>query len=111
MLYTRKEQNVVGQLYIRNKQTIHKDQICGYQRKIEEREDRMKAVKRYKLTVIRYISTRGVTNNLIKIINNALCYILEKELATHSSSLAWRIPGMEEPGGLLSMGLHRVRHN
>ena len=32
---------------------------------------------------------------------------LEKEMATHSSILAWRIPGTEEPGGLLSMGLHR----
>ena len=32
-------------------------------------------------------------------------------MATHSSILAWRIPGMEEPGGLLSMGLHRVRHD
>ena len=31
---------------------------------------------------------------------------LEKEMATHSSVLAWRIPGMGEPGGLLSMGLH-----
>ena len=31
-------------------------------------------------------------------------------MATHSSVLAWRIPGMGEPGGLLSMGLHRVRH-
>ena len=36
---------------------------------------------------------------------------LEKEMATHSSILAWRIPGMEEPGGLPSMGSHRVRHN
>ena len=33
---------------------------------------------------------------------------LEKEMATHSSVLAWRIPGMEEPGGLPSMGSHRV---
>ena len=33
---------------------------------------------------------------------------LEKEMAPHSSVLAWRIPGMGEPGGLLSMGLHRV---
>ena len=32
-------------------------------------------------------------------------------MATHSSVLAWRIPGMEEPGGLPSMGLHRVRHD
>ena len=36
---------------------------------------------------------------------------LEKEMATHSSVLAWRIPGMGEPGGLLSMGSHRVRHD
>ena len=33
---------------------------------------------------------------------------LEKEMATHSSVLAWRFPGTEEPGGLLSMGSHRV---
>ena len=37
--------------------------------------------------------------------------ILEKEMATHSSVFAWRIPGMREPGGLPSMGLHRVGHN
>ena len=36
---------------------------------------------------------------------------LEKEMATHSSVLAWRIPGMGKPGWLLSMGLHRVRHD
>ena len=34
---------------------------------------------------------------------------LEKEMATHSSVLAWRIPGTAEPGGLPSMGLRRVR--
>ena len=38
-------------------------------------------------------------------------HALEKEMATHSSVLAWRIPGMGEPGGRLSMGSHRVRHN
>ena len=36
---------------------------------------------------------------------------LEKEMATHSSVLAWRIPGMGEPGGLPSMGLHRIGHD
>ena len=36
---------------------------------------------------------------------------LEKEMATHSSILAWRIPGTEEPGGLRSMGLQRVGHD
>ena len=38
-------------------------------------------------------------------------HALEKEMATHSSVLAWRIPGMGEPGGLLSMGLYRVGHD
>ena len=38
-------------------------------------------------------------------------HALEKEMATHSSVLALRIPGMGEPGGLLSVGLHRVGHN
>ena len=35
-------------------------------------------------------------------------HALEKEMATHSSVLAWRIPGAGEPGGLPSLGLHRV---
>ena len=38
-------------------------------------------------------------------------HALEKEMATHSSVLAWRIPGMGEPSGLPSMGLHRVGHD
>ena len=38
-------------------------------------------------------------------------FLMEKEMATHSSILAWRIPGTEEPDGLLSMGLHRVGHD
>ena len=38
-------------------------------------------------------------------------HALEKEMAIHSSVLAWRIPRMEESGGLLFMGLHRVRHD
>jgi len=40
----------------------------------------------------------------------SLC-ALEKEVATHSSVLVWRIPGTGEPGGLLSMGSHRVGHD
>ena len=36
---------------------------------------------------------------------------LEKEMATHSSTLAWRIPWTKDPGRLQSMGLQRVRHN
>ena len=42
---------------------------------------------------------------------NNLRYAVEKEKATHSSVLAWRILGMGEPGGLPSVGLHRVGHD
>ena len=38
-------------------------------------------------------------------------HALEEEMATHSSILAWRIPEMGEPGGLPSVGSHRVGHN
>ena len=38
-------------------------------------------------------------------------HALEKEMATHSSTLAWKIPWMEEPGGLQSMGSRRVGHD
>ena len=38
-------------------------------------------------------------------------HALEEEMATHSSVLAWRTPGTGEPGGLPSMGSHRVGHN
>ena len=38
-------------------------------------------------------------------------HALEKEMVTHSSVLAWRIPGTEEPGELPSMGSHRVEHD
>ena len=43
--------------------------------------------------------------------NLACMHAFEKEMATHSSILAWRIPETEEPGGLPSMGLHRVGHD
>ena len=38
-------------------------------------------------------------------------HALEKEMTTHSTVLAWRIPGKGKPGGLLSMGSHRVGHD
>ena len=38
-------------------------------------------------------------------------HALEREMATHSTTLAWKIQWMEEPGGLPSMGLHRVGHD
>ena len=45
------------------------------------------------------------------VIGESLNLSKEKEMATHSSVLAWRIPGTEEPGGLPSMGSHRVGHD
>ena len=41
----------------------------------------------------------------------AVAVVVEKAIAPHSSTLAWRIPGTGEPGGLPSMGSHRVGHN
>ena len=49
--------------------------------------------------------------NIVSIIVQDWFSDLEKATATHSSILAWRIPGTEEPGGLLSMGSHRVGHD
>ena len=39
------------------------------------------------------------------------CILVEKAMATHSSTLAWKIPWMEEPGGLQSIGLQRLGHD
>ena len=47
----------------------------------------------------------------LKHLSSSRSKVLEKEMATHSSVLAWRIPGMGKPGGLRSVGSHRVRHN
>ena len=56
----------------------------------------------------------GVTMSQIRLSDFTFTYhfhALEKEMATHFSVLAWRIPGMGEPGGLQSMGSLRVRHD
>ena len=58
--------------------------------------------------VERAMKTRlGLSLKIVVFINA----FLEKEMATHSSVLAWRIPGTEDPGGLPSMGSHRVGHD
>ena len=56
-------------------------------------------------------AVHGVTEGRTRLSNFTFTFhfhALEKEMATHSSVFAWRIPGMGEPGGLLSMELHRV---
>ena len=60
------------------------------------------------------MSVHGVTKSWIRLSNFTFTFhfhSLETEMAAHSSVLAWRIPGMVEPGGLLSMGSHRVRND
>ena len=53
----------------------------------------------------------GVTQSRTRLSDLACMHALEKEMATHCSILAWRIPGTEEPGGLPSMGSHIVGHD
>ena len=60
-----------------------------------------------------WAAVHGVTKSQTRLSDFTFTFpfhALEKEMATHSSVLAWRIPGMAEPGGLLSVGSHRVGH-
>ena len=60
-----------------------------------------------------WATVHGVAKSLIRLSDLTFTFhfhALEKEMATHSSVLAWRIPGMAEPAGLPSMGSHRVGH-
>ena len=60
-----------------------------------------------------WAAVHGVTNSQTRLSDFTFTFhlhALEKEMATHSSVLAWRILGTGEPGGLTSMGSHRVRH-
>ena len=61
-----------------------------------------------------WAAAHGVTKSQTRLSNFTFTFhfhTLEKEMATSSSILAWRIPGMVEPGGLPSMRLHRVGHD
>ena len=60
------------------------------------------------------VAVHGVAEGRTRLSNFTFTFhfhALEKAMATHSIVLAWRIPGTEEPGGLPSLGLHRVGHN
>ena len=61
-----------------------------------------------------YAAVHGVVKSWTRLSDFTLTFhfhALEKEMATHSIVLAWRIPGMAEPSGLPSVGSHRVGHN
>ena len=62
----------------------------------------------------RWATVHGVAKSQIRLSDVTFTFHFhasEKEMATHSSILAWRMPGTVEPGGLLSMGSHRVGHD
>ena len=61
-----------------------------------------------------WAAVHGVAKSWTRLIDFTFTFhfhALEKEMATHSSVLAWRIPGTGEPGGLLFLGSHGVRHD
>ena len=61
-----------------------------------------------------WAAVHGVANSRTQLSNFTFTFhfdVLEKEMVTGSSVLAWRIPGTREPGGLPYMGSHRVRHD
>ena len=61
-----------------------------------------------------WAAVHGVAKSQTRLSNFTFTFhfhALEEEMATHSSVLAWRIPGTGEPGGLPSLGSHRVRHD
>ena len=60
------------------------------------------------------VTVHGVAKNQTQLSNFTFTFhfhALEKEMATHSSIVAWRIPGTGEPGGLPSMGSHKAGHD
>ena len=66
------------------------------------------------LSALRWAAVHGVAKSWTQLSDFTFTFHFhawEKEMATHSSVLAWRIPGMGEPGGLLSVGSHRVGHD
>ena len=58
---------------------------------------------------MKYTSPKVI--NVLQVITTIRYYILEKEMAIYFSTLAWKIPWMDEPDKLQSMGLQRVRHD
>ena len=63
------------------------------------------------ILILKDVIQKWLTITFANILSLKYSRILEKEMAIHSSVLAWRIPGTGEPGGLPSMGSHRVGHN
>ena len=78
--------------------------------KVEERVlNQTRGLKSFQNKI--YLQSMGSLSEVSNFTFTFHFHALETEMATHSSVLAWRIPGTGEPGGLPSMGSHRVRHD
>ena len=78
--------------------------------KIDKHLARLIKNKREKNQINKIKNKKGEVTTDNAEIQRIIRLLLEKEMAPHSSVLAWRIPGTGEPGGLPFLGLHRVRH-
>ena len=81
---------------------------------MEERWKQLSGIEEGEIGVYYEAAVHGVAKSQTQLSDFTFTFhfhALEKEMATHSSVLAWRIPGMGEPGGLPSMGAHRAGHD
>ena len=76
----------------------------------EKTTDRLELSSARKILDKEHWGLQEVKQRILEFLATSIRF-LEKEMAIHSSILSWRIPGVEEPGGLPSMGSHRVRHD
>ena len=88
--------------------TQMKQQTRNTEVQISEQEIGKLLEKEFRIMIVKMIIN---LENKMEKIQESINKDLEELMATHSSVLAWRIPGTVEPGGLPSMGSHRVRHN
>ena len=92
--------------------TQMKEQTRNTEVQIKEEEIGKRPEKEFRIMIVKMI--KNLENKMEKMqesINKDLEELKEKAIAPHSSTLAWKIPWMEEPGGLQSMGFQRVGHD
>ena len=85
---------------------LNQEEIENLNRSITSQESVIKI-----LPTNKSLGPNDFTSEFYQKFREELTPILEKAMAPHSSTLAWKIPWMEEPGGLQSMGSQRVRHD
>ena len=89
-----------------------KEQTGNTEVQINEEEIGKLPEKNFRIMIVKMIKNlENKMEKMKKIIHKDLEELKEKAIAPHSSTLAWKIPWMEEPGGLQSMGFQRVGHD